>query len=277
MKLTVIALLLLMPVAFAQLDRAEINANINADGSVHHVVAYYFTEPLAPGPINYTISQAIRDISASDGTQDLVYLINGSNVEIVIKNSTKVLSLTYTADNVVYHSENIHHFFTEFSFSENIGKLYVTVALPEGYVISNNFYRPTDGEVITDGKRIIVSWTELDALGKYIFAVNFLNPNENTDPFFFAFIVMLMVIIVGAVYGYKHFRKSVNDAFFRGFRDDEKKTIEYLQQKHVALQSDLQKEFGFSRAKATRIIMKLEEKKLVRKQKYGRTNRITWA
>jgi len=42
------------------------------------------------------------------------------------------------------------------------------------------------------------------------------------------------------------------------------------------MQSDLQKTFGFSRAKSTRIIMVLEQKGLVRKQKYGRTNKLHW-
>jgi uncharacterized membrane protein len=269
-------MLLLVPLAHAQIDKVEINANIGVDGSVQHAVAYYFSQPLNETSINYSISQSVTGISASDGTQDLNYRVNGNNIEIFLKNSTSLLTITYTADNVVYHSDNINHFFTEFTFNETVGELVVIVALPQGYTLSNNFYTPAEGNVITDGKKIIVKWTQPDALGRYIFAVNFMNPNERADPFLLTTIVLVIAIVVGTYYGYGHFHRKVQDAFFKGFRDDEKKTMEFLQQKHVALQSDLQKEFGFSRAKATRIIMKLEEHKLVRKQRYGRTNKLHW-
>ena len=61
-----------------------------------------------------------------------------------------------------------------------------------------------------------------------------------------------------------------------GFRHDEKLVIKYLEEKKIGLQRDLEENFKFSRAKATRVVSKLVEKGLVSKKRYGRTNKLTW-
>ena len=56
--------------------------------------------------------------------------------------------------------------------------------------------------------------------------------------------------------------------------EDEQKAIRYIQSQKEALQKDLQREFGFSRSKATRIVKKLESKRIISKEEFGRTNKI---
>jgi len=270
--LAAIALFLLLPLAHAELDKVQIYAGINADNTVANELDYYFSAPLGPGVVNYTLSQPVINMEISGDAVPLVYRNDGGLVQITLPSPVTHMKIKYTADNVVFRSGDTYHFFTEFDFDDAIKELQATVALPEGYAVHENFYRPTNGEIVSDGRRIIIRWTDLDASGKYIYSVNFSNPTGRNDPFIFIAIVLAAVII----YGFVHFRRKLRESFMKGFRDDEKKTIEFLQLKKVAMQSDLQKTFGFSRAKSTRIIMVLEQKGLVRKQKYGRTNKLHW-
>ena len=267
-----VALLFLLPLTYAQLDEVMIYADINADNTVAHELDYYFSVPLGPGVINYTLSHPIRNIEVSDDAGSLAYKSTGDAVYITLQAPATHLKIKYTTDNVVFISGDTRHFFTEFDFDDAIKELRVTVVLPEGYTIQENFYRPTNGETLSDGRRILIKWTELDALGRYTYSVNFTNPNENTNPFIFIAAVLALIVVLGFV----HFRRKMRESFMKGFREDEKRTIEFLQLRKTALQSDLQKTFGFSRAKSTRIVMNLEHKGLVRKQKYGRTNKLHW-
>ena len=58
--------------------------------------------------------------------------------------------------------------------------------------------------------------------------------------------------------------------------EDERKVVEYLMGKKFSYQNKLEKKFGFSRAKMTRIVKKLKSKGLVTTKKFGRTNKIFW-
>ncbi len=272
MKLALAALIMLaiVPFTYAQAEKLEITAQIQPDLSVQHTLKYYFLEPLN-NSVNYTLSSANRNIAISDGANSLEYRKDGDNIQIFLKQPTNILTIKYTAVNVIYKSDS-SYFFTEFNFEEMIRQLDVTVSLPPGDAIYDNFFIPTGGQVITDGKNIMVSWAEPNALGTYMYSINFTNPNEQNSPL----VLAALGIIIVAGYGVMRARRKIQESFLKGFRDDEKKTIEFLKQERTALQSDLQKKFGFSRAKATRIVSVLEKKSLLKKQKYGRTNKLTW-
>ncbi|MCK5023460.1 MAG: MarR family transcriptional regulator [Candidatus Aenigmarchaeota archaeon] len=84
------------------------------------------------------------------------------------------------------------------------------------------------------------------------------------------------VILFGVVFAFvtTHLRRKVESEFMRGFSEDERKVLTILSQKKICMQKKLEKEFGFSRAKMTRIVKSLECKGLVEKEKIGRTNRL---
>ncbi len=55
---------------------------------------------------------------------------------------------------------------------------------------------------------------------------------------------------------------------------DEKKIYEYLIKKEEAVQKDLVYELGFSKAKVSRVLDKLESKNLIKRYSYGFSNKI---
>ncbi|MBI4175720.1 MAG: hypothetical protein HY518_00810 [Candidatus Aenigmarchaeota archaeon] len=182
-----------------------------------------------------------------------------------------MIVISYTVDNAVFRSDSVSFFFTEFQFDNEVD-MSVKVMLPPGSGIYNDEYKPADAIITSDGRRIILAWHEEGVKGT-LFSVKYSELAESGIDIFAVIAVIALAIVI---FGFIRFRKMERQAFLHGFREDEKKTIQYLEQRKTALQSDLQKEFRFSRAKATRIVMHLEEKGLVRKQRYGRTNRLSW-
>lgn len=276
-----LALILILPTPYAQnltnysIQSQEIKFDIQADNSVQQTMKFTFTNPVNTA-INYTVDNKVHNIQVSDGKQYIDYrLIPNADsyiIEIFPKEPSTTLIISYRADDVVFHSDSIEHFFTEFSFGNTVQNLKVQVMLPVGYGVYQNSYLPIDGTINSDGQRIIVTWEKTNVQGNILFSVKFENLNSSPN-----ILPIAIVISIGAVaYIYFHFRKKTKEEFIKGFREDEQKVIGYLEQHKKTFQNRLQKEFNFSRAKVTRIVMVLEQKGLVKKQRYGRTNRLTW-
>lgn len=269
--LLVVVVFALLPFAHAEnIKNVDITLDIKTDSLVSEANKYFFSTPLTGNTINYTVDGTVSNIRVFDDSQQLEYTLNNNTIQIFLRGSANTITISYDAADVIFRSDSVNHFFTEYTFDQDVN-LSVQLKLPAGYVIYQNSYRPVNAIIGSDGERIILTWNEYSS--DVLFSVKYANfGGGNNITLFIATIIMLAVII----YMYLHSRKKMREEFISGFREDEKKTIEYLEQRKIALQSDLQKEFKFSRAKATRIVMHLEAKGLVRKQRYGRTNRLYW-
>ncbi len=277
--LAVALFILHLPVAAAQavdynIQKTEITLDIGADSSVTQTIKFYFSGPVGPGSLNYSLNEAARNIGVADDFKSLSYELNGNSVysiDIFLENPTNTLAISYVTDGVVFRSGSIDYFFTEFNFEKEIPLITAQIKLPAGYAVYQNSYRPSNASIISDGQRIILVW-ELPNTPAAALSVKFSGiSGENSILGIIALFLAGLVVFL-----YLYYRRKTKDAFIHGFREDEQKTIKYLEQKKIAFQKDLESEFKFSRAKATRVVARLVEKGLVRKQKYGRTNKLTW-
>ena len=271
LKLLVV-LLLVVPMAAAEIAQFDAEFTVNEDDSVHHLGRFVFNSPVS-GTINYTLP-SVRDIIVTDGIQPLRFtataVSEGYVLNIFPDSPTSQIIIEYAADGVIFHLDSIDHFFTELNF-ENPVNLSASLKLPVGYTLYDNSFKPSDAQIRSDGKRIELYW-EKNSVDSILFSVKFVPPHQD-----FSLWIMTIAILAGStlfIYFYFHDRRKEDMLF--GFRHDEKIAINYIQEKKIALQRDLEEQFKFSRAKATRIVSKLVEKGLVRKQRYGRTNKLTW-
>lgn len=258
------------------INNIDVVFDINPDNSVMQSTKFYFSNFLTEKTINYTLADRVTNVKISDDNETLAYNItqaaDGYDMQITLKKPTRTLQIDYVSTKLVFKSDSISQFFTEFSFEGQIPKMNVSTKLPAGQSIYRNSYQPRDASIASDGNRIILIWEVQNVNEPVSFSVKFSNP-ENGE----AVLYLIAIALAGSAAAvYIHFRKKNKEVFLSGFREDEKKTVEYLRTRKTALQRDLQDEFGFSRAKATRIVMHLEKKGLVKKQKYGRTNKLFW-
>ena len=256
------------------IDRAEITIDIQPESSIDQKTVFFFSQPITDSILEYALNDAVRNIEVSDGTRALSYRLNKTlstyNLEIFLEQPVDRIEIKYTADNVVFQSDSVKHLFTEFTFDSIVSSMIVQVNLPEGYGLYQNSFKPPGAQLGSDGKRIMLTWSIANTTGT-LFSVKYASLAKGSE---FVFLIIVLIAIIALLYYY--FRKKTKEAFMHGFRTDEKKVIEYMGMNKKALQSDLQKLFGFSRAKATRIVSVLEGKGLVKKQRYGRTNKLYW-
>jgi uncharacterized membrane protein len=243
----------------------------------------------ANGTINYTIYD--------DGKQNVLNIT-------VTEPLTKLL-LSYVTVNGVFQKDMTNLFYKDFSFTNLINKLDVTVSLPSGYTIYNDEFSPKDAHIFSDGQKINLAWSETNILKGSSFSVRFSDPSQissqnitigpgntssgienlfnlpSTLTKLIIFILglpylIILVIVIVLVLLLLRTRKKVDEGLLKGFSEDEQKAISFIQKNGSVWQNKLRHEFGFSRAKSTRIIKKLEAGGLVKKEEFGKTNRISW-
>ena len=239
------------------------------DSSVREVIRIEL--PSAPSSVNFT-SGEVRDVSVRDRSGNLSYEIKKDNNfyywTIFLKNDTNIL-ISFYSDGMVFTGGDASQFFSELSL-ESYEKLAIYAYLPHGDTVVS-FY-PKYGVPITDGKRIGMIWEYRNSeILDIPVSVRFEKTKTDYVPYLGA--VLLVFVIVSLIH---YYRKRVHTEFMSGFLEDEKKVVKYLIRNRTSYQNIIEKEFKFSRAKMTRIVKKLEQRDLLKKERKGRTNRLTW-
>jgi hypothetical protein len=171
----------------------------------------------------------------------------------------------------------------------SLEKLSIDLILDEGFIVGDNIF-PEPSVIGSDGRRIIIGW-------------DFENLNEDGSvPIFIVFekvrgasyllIVLVLLIIVIAVYfslpilkkklaGKKEvikriIKKKKKEDVTKYLLDNEKKVYEEAkkEKRRGIWQKQIQIRTGLSKVKLSRILRNLEKRGLIRKQNFGKTNKI---
>jgi len=268
--ITIIAFIIFLsvPSLAQQIDTADIGFDVQNNLNVKETIKIIFSSNIENNFVDFVLDKGASEINVMDSARNLNYEIlqreNDYLLRIYLQGDNE-LRISYTSSNFIFTNNNLYQFFTEISFLS--GNINAKLILPPGYVIDD--YSPKDGIISSDGRRISINWSLTSS--ESIFSVKF-SKSESQDYFVFAAIFLVALIIVLVLY----FRKKMKQQFIQGFREDEKKVIEYLQQNKIAYQNKVEQEFKFSRAKMTRIVKILADKGLIEKKKKGRTNKLRW-
>ncbi|MBI2133663.1 hypothetical protein HYU11_03195 [Candidatus Woesearchaeota archaeon] len=255
----------------------DIVFDVLRDYSVIQVSRLRFEEPVnEPFEIKLRHKARIIEVTGDNVTLDYSVVDGGGGIRIKVfpKGMTSQITIRQVASDLVFRGKQVNHFFAEISPEAKHTR--AQVRLPSGHGIYKDMFIPTDAKVSSDGKQIVLLWDEADSQLPLFLSVKFSKLDQNRNYWVFASVVSFFTFSGAFVFSVIHFRKKSKEAFLKGFREDERKTINFLESNKVSFQNKLQSEFKFSRAKATRIIMKLEEKGIVRKERCGRTNKVFW-
>lgn len=277
--ITAIALLAaILPAAASAAEKADVVFSIRDDLSVGETISIDFGQPMNSS-IDYRLDEEVKSIEVKDSKTSLAHELIKSDSGYILRiqpQGDSQLTISFVSNRLVFQNSGVYQFFTELSLDARI--IDVRIVLPEGYGVYRNSYRPGDASVSTDGRNIEISWSLSDSEPR-IFSVKF----ERLNMEFNLWIAATITALAAAAFIYRHHKKvsrhakeNARQEFFTGFREDEKKVIEYMEKHKTAYQNKVEQEFKFSRAKMTRIVQKLAEKRLLAKKRKGRTNRLTW-
>lgn len=252
----------------------NITFEILPDMTVKERVSMAFSERLNRSTLNYVVLGDVSDIRVRNEAGDLDYTIektgNEHNVRFVAPGGTGILDISFIAKDLVFYRDDVYGFLANLEPPAS-DKVSVTAYLPKGFGIYREAVSPEGYGTLTDGERIYIGW-EFERPEEIAVSFKFYSTHTDYHP---AMIAAVAVIAVFAIaYLVMHYRRRVKREFMRGFSEDERKVLARLREEKIVMQKKLEKEFGFSRAKMTRVVKSLESKGLVEKERVGRSNRL---
>ncbi|MCX6817799.1 MAG: MarR family transcriptional regulator [Candidatus Aenigmarchaeota archaeon] len=277
LKLCVLIMLffsLAQTVSALDISEYNITFNVMPDASVQEGISMRFAAPLNASSLNYAVLGDVSGLYVTADGNVLDYSLEktGSeyNVRFTAPEGTKTLVISFVAHDLVFAGNGIYSFSTSLK-PPVTSVMNMKAYLPEGFAVYRDVIYPDGYETLSDGQRICLSWT-LENPQSVMLSFKFYN--TSSDYSLATGIIISIVFIAVVTYLVGHYRKKMKCEFERGFSEDERKVLFILSKEGRIMQKKIEKELGFSRAKMTRIIMKLEKKGLVEKERVGRTNRL---
>lgn len=270
--------LILLAGSVSALDIADYQVvyDIQADGKVQEKVTILFKEGSEESATFIKLLEGSDFIIQADG-KDVGFTITpeGENIRVdfTIPQGTRELFLSFKTGRMVFGNGDVLQFFSNLQVPTGVEKLNVKTILPKGFVIFHDTFSPSNATRGTDGERIFLSWLMENPPQEIAFSVQY-ESVVKVDQFALPLVGIIAFVVIVVVFLY--FRKKSSKAFLMTFFEDERKVILALMTEKVLYQNSLERKFGFSRAKMTRIMQKLERKGLIRRERAGRTNRIFW-
>ncbi|MEM5799910.1 MAG: MarR family transcriptional regulator [Candidatus Aenigmatarchaeota archaeon] len=260
-----IFLLLIKIVVAAEIQVYSVVFNIQPDMSVKQETKIVFSEPLEERNLSYILTGHAYNFKANNTLEEIKIEKFGENIVLLVPNESRQIYLSFETKDLIKNYNDGKEFLTYLYLPETkISKF--KLLLPKGYVLYKDAVIPK-GKIETDGERIFVSWENLPFETPII--VRFYQTSQNKLELILAFAFVVIALIIWI-------KNRKDESYLLGFSNDEIKVINALKEKRIIYQNKLEKELGFSRAKMTRIVKKLEEKGLIEKEKIGRTNKLKW-
>ena len=268
----VASILLFASAAFAQgivIDQYNLTFSISED-FVRQTVQLVLQTP--PDYVRF-VAKTPYDIDARNSQGAVSFRIqqNGglSTIDVFPGNDTHV-EFSFSSREQIIASDDIFLFFNELAIAQDVKALHADFILPPGFVIDD--YYPQEGSVLrSNGQNIILSWDLSNPTSVPLFV-----RYRSAQAAPFALIASAVVISLAAAAIAFYYRRRAREEFLSGLFEDEKKVVGYLMAHKTAYQNRIEKEYHFSRPKMTRLVYKLEQRGWVKKERRGRTNRLTW-
>ncbi len=287
---TVITLLLLsMPAMAVGLEYYGIEDHIRSDMTVLNSVTLKFDSPISH--LEYQLDFRAYNLTASSNFQSSCEIADRNGKSSIVCDFAgmpldNLLKLDFVSKDGVVKSGNEYKFTVNYGISLPIKRVFVIIALPEKAVFSrepvNASYFPGDGEIMTDGKHIMVYWEKenLNSGDDLKFSTFYGMPAafDVTGLFVLLGPIGGGIIIVAVGLGYvmlKRVPKS-REILHSVLNSDEKRIMDVLHSREGRCgQKILVRETDFSKAKVSRLIKNLRDRGVIKIEPIsGRENRI---
>ncbi len=278
-------LTILPALALAQVQYYGIDATLSDTGrsSVHMTITFQSIT----NNFNFTVFGKIENFNASsigEPANCTVAVAGLSFVDCQLKltQDKRTIEIYYETNDFVKTSNNRNFFDTDFSISQNIAKLSVTIKIPEGNAlvegdIPNRLSFPQSATTLSDGRRIIILWSMDNVPQTTIlrFQVLYEKVAQSTFLSFWPYIVVGAVIIAGAVYFVFRYSKRTEKLVLSVLDEYEKKVVDIINNAGgEANQKRIVQETNLSKAKVSRVVKSLVDRGVVEIERIGRTNKV---
>ena len=272
--LSLITFLLFLNIAFARIDYLGVDTQIlddrfaNIKFTIHKVSEFSFR-----------FYGNIRNISSNVNCE-----VEGELISCKSENATAI-NIQIVSD-VVAKAGNTYNFNIQLELKDDFSRVTSLVTLPIGMIINDeNDIFPSGYRTLSNGRNILVYW-ELENVSStqpLSFRVKYqsIQPSpEIFNMFYLLILILLIVLFFVGLYALKK-RKVIVKKIVRVkpekivmevLDEYEKKVYEIVKGADKIRQNEIVEKTGFSKARVSRVLKSLAEKKLVKVEKRGRTN-----
>jgi len=167
----------------------------------------------------------------------------------------------------------------------NVKNFKMVVFLPAGYVLSEEGTVPTSKDILSDGRSMILIWEMLEPIPAELkgnFKVVIFYERVGWYPTILHVFLFLLSIGIVAFLFYKK-RKGHDSGILENnevfdkidiLKEDEQSILRIIIENNGIDQREITRSTGFSKAKVSKILAELEKRGAIRKEQYGRRNKI---
>lgn len=270
----------------------DVKVDLLPSGAAHEIVEITFiagadadeiSYSLLNQPENLKVYQITNTVSSIESVRldELSYKISKNEYyEVVINKQVKKgqnykIKMEFDIKGLIRQLNRNYIFSFKYQPSTSFENFNIDVSLPKGFILTEleSAVSPSGGKVGTDGKSIIVSWNLKGISNEQAFIIVYERGLVNSNSY--VWIIITIVVALGAIAGVITFyRKEKKDVVSGVLSHDEKKIVSMIEAVNEITQKQIVKDTGFSKAKVSKIIRRLEEKGIVEKTPYMATNKL---
>jgi uncharacterized membrane protein len=294
--LALLALMLVLFITFAQgylIDEVRITDALRDDNSVHENLLMTISNN-TNDMFSFNLPEKAGNIVAND----MIY--QNSTLEIPLNCASCQLNVSYDLKDVVKkEADGTFSFSRTLNLPKKPARLDYSLALPPGYIIELNANDPsvvpTSTSMATDGKSVILRWIEQNPELPKGYFVKYKNYEQTTlsildigkeiteSP---VLLMCFITFLIGGAIGFcififsaKNTKKDVASSLpfvpSSLLNPDEKEVINQLKKNNRKMgQKDIVKSLNWSKSKVSAIITNLEYKKIIKREKLGRSYKV---
>ncbi len=279
MKIIIIFLLLLLPIASAQeIESYDLEITLIPSGLVHQKIKIRFILNQDTNNLLFATDYEIQNIKVYD-TKELNFSLTDKGIvlnEDIKANEENIIFIEFDAKNLIVQSGK------DFIFSYNLElpsapkKTTLNLILPEGFVLADiePSVSPKPSKIETNGKLINILW-ETNNNNEAFIAIYKRGHTSKTESLWTVFSLSSLVIIlliVGVVIFIQ--RKKAKEFILGTLNDEENKIIKIIRENKNITQKKICEMTGFSKSKMSKLVRRLEEKRIIKKIPFFKTNKF---
>ena len=152
------------------------------------------------------------------------------------------------------------------------------LALPEGFVLSDieSSVSPKTSDVETDGKIISTNWNFKNIKEQSFIVIYKRGFESKSDPFFLLYGLLMFIIILSISIFMIFIYKKKNSKFIMStLSSDEREIVKFIKEDIGITQKKISQLTGFSKSKMSKLARRLEEKEIIKKTPWFKTNKFS--
>jgi len=244
----------------------------------------------------FTVVRDVQDIAVRGVGEDVswtvaenqwIKLVNITFTYPVLPGKDRHYSISFTTDQFVRKEGEDLEFRTTYNPSTPISDFSLTVQLPPGYILpvggmaaqTHSVLFPP-AELKTDGQHLLLVWARTNVTADDSISVfaRFTRPKEEVKEVYQSITPQGIVVglLIGlALFSFGRWATQKRPSVLSVFTEDEQAVVESLIHAGGRLkQRDLLVKLDISKSKLSRLVMDLESRSVLRKERMGNTNRL---